>query len=188
MEKHEPWFHWSFAWLYELFGTAVTVLSPTLHSLGIRYYYYVDAIIMFLVIPFCHLMNDDETKATIVERGWYHGVKFMVGFKDNRIEATGWKQFNSSLQNDNWQTVAKLIYQMNRYNKMYAWITFSRIFIDISSQLSIFVIVCELDFTFCKIFWSSIKYIMISINVLFLISKLTEFFQFFLVYAKKRFC
>ena len=77
------------SWLYELFGTAVTVLSPTLHSIGIRYYYYVDAIIMFLVIPFCHLMNDDETKATIVERGWYHGVKFMVGFKDNRIEATG---------------------------------------------------------------------------------------------------
>ena len=72
---------WS--WLYELFGTAVTVLSPTLHSLGIRYYYYVDAIIMFLVIPFCHLMNDDETKATIIERGWYQGVKFMAGFKDN---------------------------------------------------------------------------------------------------------
>ena len=75
-------------WMYELFGTAVTVLSPTLHSLGIRYYYYVDAIIMFLVIPFCHLMNDDETKATIIEKGWYHGVKFMAGFKDNRIEAT----------------------------------------------------------------------------------------------------
>ena len=76
------------SWMYELFGTAVTVLSPTLHSLGIRYYYYVDAIIMFLVIPFCHLMNDDETKATIIEKGWYHGFKFMAGFKDNRIEAT----------------------------------------------------------------------------------------------------
>ena len=69
-------------WLYELFGTAVTVLSPTLHSLGVRYYYYVDAIIMFLVIPFCHLMNDDETKATIIERGWYQGVKYMARFKD----------------------------------------------------------------------------------------------------------
>ena len=43
---------------------------------------------MFLVIPFFHLMNDDETKATIIERGWYQGVKFMAGFKDNRIEAT----------------------------------------------------------------------------------------------------
>ena len=75
------------SWLYELFGAAVTVLSPTLHSLGIRYYYYVDAIIMFLVIPFCHLMNDDETKAIIIERGWYHGIKFMVGFKDSSTEA-----------------------------------------------------------------------------------------------------
>ena len=72
------------SWLYELFGTLVTVLSPTLHSMGIRYYYYVDAIIMFLVIPFCHLMNDDETKATIIERGWYQGVKYMAGFKDRK--------------------------------------------------------------------------------------------------------
>ena len=69
------------SWLYELCGTLVTVLSPTLHSMGIRYYYYVDAIIMFLVIPFCHLMNNDETKATIIERGWYQGVKHMAGFK-----------------------------------------------------------------------------------------------------------
>ena len=75
------------SWLYELIGTVATLLSPDLHSLGIRYYYYVDAIIMFLVIPFCHLMNDDETKATIIEKGWYHGVKLMAGFKDNGIEA-----------------------------------------------------------------------------------------------------
>ena len=72
-------------WLYELFGTAVTVLSPTLHSLGVRYYYYVDAIIMFLVIPFCHLMNDDKTKGIIIERGWYQGVKYMAGNKDKQI-------------------------------------------------------------------------------------------------------
>ena len=73
------------SWLYELLGTVATLLSPNLHSLGIRYYYYLDAIIMFLVIPFCHLMNDDATKAIIIERGWYQGVKYMAGFKDNQI-------------------------------------------------------------------------------------------------------
>ena len=73
------------SWLYELLGTVATLLSPNLHSLGIRYYYYLDAIIMFLVIPFCHLMNDDSTKAIILQRGWYQGVKHMVGNKDNQI-------------------------------------------------------------------------------------------------------
>ena len=73
------------SWLYELLGTVATLLSPNLHSLGIRYYYYLDAIIMFLVIPFCHLMNDDSTKAIILQRGWYQGVKYMAGNKDNQI-------------------------------------------------------------------------------------------------------
>ena len=73
------------SWLYELLGTVATLLSPGLHSLGIRYYYYVDAIIMFLIIPFCHLMNDDETKGIIIERGWYQGIKYMAGLRDSRI-------------------------------------------------------------------------------------------------------
>ena len=73
------------SWLYELLGTVATLLSPDLHSLGIRYYYYVDAIMMFLVIPFCHLMNYDETKGIIIERGWYQGVKYMAGFRDSQI-------------------------------------------------------------------------------------------------------
>ena len=73
------------SWLYELFGTVATLLSPDLHSLGVRYYYYLDAIIMFLVIPFCHLMNDDKTKGIIIERGWYQGVRYMAGFHNNQI-------------------------------------------------------------------------------------------------------
>ena len=73
------------SWLYELLGVVATLLSPDLHSIGVRYYYYLDAIIMFLFIPFCHLMNDDVTKGIIIERGWYQGIKYMTGFKHNQI-------------------------------------------------------------------------------------------------------
>ena len=68
--------------LYELLGTVITVVTPTLYSLGIHHQYYVDAIMMFLVIPFLHLMNDEITKAVIVEQGWYQGVKYMAGYHD----------------------------------------------------------------------------------------------------------
>ena len=73
------------SWLYELFGTIITSLSPSLLSLGWQCHIYFDAILMFLGIPFFHLMNDEATKGVIVERGWYQGFKHMAGFR-NQIE------------------------------------------------------------------------------------------------------
>ena len=73
------------SWLYELFGTIITSVSPFLLSLGWQYHIYFDAILMFLGIPFFHLMNDEVTKGVIVERGWFRGFKHMVGFR-NQIE------------------------------------------------------------------------------------------------------
>ena len=70
------------SWLFELLGTVITLLSPTLQALGIRYYYYFDAIIMFLVIPFCHLMNDEATKGVVLQSGWYQGFRHMAGFQN----------------------------------------------------------------------------------------------------------
>ena len=67
------------SWLYELIGTIITAVSPKLISLGLRHIYFIDSLIMFLVIPFCHLMNDEETKGVIVERGWFQGLKQMAG-------------------------------------------------------------------------------------------------------------
>ena len=73
------------SWLYELIGTIITAVSPKLISLGLRHIYFIDSLIMFLVIPFCHLMNDEETKGVIVERGWFQGLKQMAGFPDQIV-------------------------------------------------------------------------------------------------------
>ena len=73
------------SWLYEFIGTIITAMSPKLISLGLRHIYFIDSLIMFLVIPFCHLMNDEETKGVIVERGWFQGLKQMAGFPDQIV-------------------------------------------------------------------------------------------------------
>ena len=67
-------------WVYELFGNIMTAVSPSLLSLGLQHQYYIDAILMFLGIPFLHLMNDENTKGVIVERNWYQGFRHMAGF------------------------------------------------------------------------------------------------------------
>ena len=72
-------------WLYELLGTIATALTPTIQSLGMPNTYYPDAMIMFLVIPFCHLINDETTKGIIAENGWYQGMKHMVGFRNQIV-------------------------------------------------------------------------------------------------------
>ena len=73
------------SWLYEFIGTIITAVSPKLISLGLRHIYFIDSFIMFLVIPFFHLMNDEETKGVIVERGWFQGLKQMAGFPNQIV-------------------------------------------------------------------------------------------------------
>ena len=67
------------AWLYELLGVISSVLSPFLHNLGFHNIHYPDVILMFVVIPFVHMMNDEETKAIIADRNWYQGLRHMLG-------------------------------------------------------------------------------------------------------------
>ena len=66
-------------WLYELAAVASCVLTPFIQGIGVPNVYLVDAIIMFVVIPLVHLMNDEETKAIIYERNWYQGFRHMLG-------------------------------------------------------------------------------------------------------------
>ena len=66
-------------WSYELLANVFIVLSPTLHKYGMPNVYMVDAIVMFVVIPFVHLMNDEETKGIISEESWYQGLRYMMG-------------------------------------------------------------------------------------------------------------
>ena len=69
-------------WVYELIANIMTAVSPSLLSFGIHHQYYVDAILMFLGIPFIHLMNDENIKGVIVESSWYRGFRHMLGFEN----------------------------------------------------------------------------------------------------------
>ena len=70
-------------WLLELLGTAMNFLvSPAVYGGVIHNHYYVDAMIMFVLLPFLHLTNDEETKGIIADQGWYQGLRYMLGIKN----------------------------------------------------------------------------------------------------------
>ena len=70
------------SWLIEIFGTLCHVLFLSLkNSLGLAGIHYIEVIFMFIVIPFIYLMNDEDTKGTIANQGWYAGLKYMLGLQ-----------------------------------------------------------------------------------------------------------
>ena len=62
----------------------MTALTPTLHRLGLSNLYYPDAIIMFVLVPFLHITNDDETKEKIAVDGWFAGLQYILGMPNLR--------------------------------------------------------------------------------------------------------
>ena len=58
-------------WAYELMATFSAVLTPVLKNFGVPNMHLPDAIAMSVVIPFVHLMNDEDTKTIILNEGWY---------------------------------------------------------------------------------------------------------------------
>ena len=73
------------AWVYELIATLFAILSPYLHKQGIPNLYYPDAITMFVVIPFVHIMNDEDTKIIVFEENWYQGLRHMLGIHTSQV-------------------------------------------------------------------------------------------------------
>ena len=65
-------------WLMELVGTAINFFSPALRSYGFHNVNYPDAIIMFILIPFIHIMNDETIKGIVMERGWVQGLRHIL--------------------------------------------------------------------------------------------------------------
>lgn len=66
-------------WLYELVATLFASLTPQLHKFGIPNLHFPDAILMFVLIPFVNLMNDEDIKGIISEESWYQGLRYMLG-------------------------------------------------------------------------------------------------------------
>ena len=72
-------------WLYEIAGGLFTLLTPAIRSFGVPNAYYPDAVLMFVIIPFTHLMNNEETKAIIFDENWYQGIMHALDIqKKNR--------------------------------------------------------------------------------------------------------
>ena len=66
-------------WLYELLAMISAIIAPFLHNFGIPNTHWIDPIAMFVAIPLCHLMNDEQTKGIIGEENWYEGIRHMLG-------------------------------------------------------------------------------------------------------------
>ena len=72
-------------WLCELAGGVISLSTPKLlFKSGFSHLYYFDTLIMFVVILFVYFVNDEEVKGIIKEKGWYKGLRYMVG-NSNRI-------------------------------------------------------------------------------------------------------
>ena len=65
-----------------IIGTVMTLVDPALYEGAIHNHYHVDAIIMFVILPFIHLTTDEETKGVIADQGWYRGSRDMLGIKN----------------------------------------------------------------------------------------------------------
>ena len=74
-------------WLYELLSYIVLIIRPILkHKYGFSNTYFWDIVMWFVVIPFLHILNDDDTKEIISQESWLHGLKFMFGIYKPRPE------------------------------------------------------------------------------------------------------
>ena len=71
------------SWLYELIAIVSTIMCSLLgahiQEFKIPNIHFPDVIIMFIVIPFIHLLNDEEIKGIIFEHGWIQGIKYVLG-------------------------------------------------------------------------------------------------------------
>ena len=61
------------------------VLGSQIQEFKIPNIHFPDVILIFVVIPFVHLLNNEDTKSIIFEEGWIQGIKFVVGLYNNHL-------------------------------------------------------------------------------------------------------
>ena len=76
--------------IYEILASLAALLSALLASqiqeFSIPNIHFPDVILMFVVIPFIHLLNDEDTKHIIFAHGWIQGIKYVLGInKDPQL-------------------------------------------------------------------------------------------------------
>jgi len=62
------------------------LVRPLLQNRGLHNSHFADALVMFIIIPFSHLINDEKTKGIIAEESWYQGIRHMIGIYKSKEE------------------------------------------------------------------------------------------------------
>ena len=74
--------------IYEILASVAALLSALLGSqiqeFSIPNIHFPDVILMFVVIPFVHLLNDEDTKHIIFAHGWIQGIKYVLAMSKDR--------------------------------------------------------------------------------------------------------
>ena len=65
-------------WLCESIATLFAILTPLLHQFKIPNLHVIDCTMMFILIPFLHLLNDEETNGIITDENWYQGMRNLL--------------------------------------------------------------------------------------------------------------
>ena len=83
-------------WLYDFIALFSNVFSTVLRdNFNIPNIHIPDAMVSFVLIPFLHLMNDEETKLIIFLENWFEGIKYVFGLREksnsdgNNVNETG---------------------------------------------------------------------------------------------------
>ena len=66
-------------WLFELIAIVFACLAPLLHHFEIPNLHMIDCTMMFVLIPFFHLLNDEKTNGIISDENWYQGMRHLLG-------------------------------------------------------------------------------------------------------------
>ena len=64
----------------ELVGGLITMAYPLLKMLWISNIYLADAVMVFVVVPMVHLLNDGKAKEIFVEGNYYKALRHMIGY------------------------------------------------------------------------------------------------------------
>ena len=66
-------------WLCESIAIVFAILTPVLHQFEIPNLHMIDCTMMYILIPFLHLLNDEETNGIITDENWYQGMRNLLG-------------------------------------------------------------------------------------------------------------
>ena len=74
--------------IYELICNMFVLISPVLkYKYGWANTSFADPVSMFVILPFIHLMNDEDTKEIIYDENWFQAIKFILGiYVPSRVE------------------------------------------------------------------------------------------------------